>query len=565
MAWVRAHLLRAFNYFMFYGAIVYATAPSLIRKIHGNDLWKALYSGRYLALFHQFPHHSTFTYSPVKDFLVRNAFNWLGNLTFLGWYLMGGNLGLQFFRLLMVLLVVGLYHSLVDYDRSPLLLLVLVVFVFGLTQKLILRTAIFSLPFTALLFWFWHQVDKNQRLNWLYAIPPLLLIWSNIHGSYILGWGLFGVLTVGKGLQELVPYFSSPGPKLFKRCLIVLIVTVPLVSAVKPFPETKLIDQFSGVFQRLTLSEPTSSSSSPTQTKSFANDSFLQTLKSYLKGGLFAQKTFRSAEFRLVFNWGNFAFVKANVLIFLLFLGTLLVTSSTSPTDWLLFVVGTFLGFSYLRTASYLPLITLPVVLPRLFSRNEDSWIRKSFPVLMGVFVFFAWIGTTSALIFSGSAHLITGNFYHRFGTGRISRFRGSVPSEVLERYPNQKVGNTYNAGSFLIWSWWPFKKVLIDSKGSAYTDEFWERIVNEDTDRNLLQENIYFYITETTNRNVLQTLESREGWKPLFGDEGLILYHYVGKKFLKNEKSSQQVFCTPVCFSPGRADHKSFFTDKYS
>lgn len=527
----RRYLFTVFTYLLFYGGLVYATAPALLRKLHGNDLWKALYSGRYLALFHQFPHHSTFTYSPVKDVLTRNAFNWLGNLFYVGWYSLGGDLGLQLLRVLVPLFVVLLYHSLVRYERSPLLLMVFVVFVFGLTQKLILRTAIFSLPFTALLFWFWHRAEEEERIQWLYAVPVLLVVWSNVHGSYIVGWGLFGVLTTGRFLREYVPAFTPPKRRLFKRCLILLLVTIPLVTAVKPFPETTLADQFSGVAERLVApAEAPDPNPNPEATDARSPRTFLQQLKAYLGGSLFPEKTFRSAEFELVLENTRFAFVKANILLFFLFLGTLLFSRRTNATEWLLFLVGSFFGLSYLRTSAYLPLIALPVVLPRLRSDRGGSPRWRPWVTLPSAFLVLAWIGAVSAFLVTGSARTLTGNYFHEFGFGRIDRFRGSVPAKVLSEYPDEKVGNTYNTGSFLIWSWWPHKKVLVDSKGSAYTDAFWERIVNEDARSNLVEDGIHLFVTETTNRQVIRSLDDAEGWSRRFRDAGLLLYEYQGE-----------------------------------
>ncbi len=182
---------------IFYGLLTVMIFPILGELVSSNDIFKALYSGRYLWWFGQFPHHSTFTFSPVLEFLPRDSFNWLGNLILLGVFQTTGYTGLQLLRGLIVAVIVGLVHSLFDWDRNPIFLVLLFFVITALGQKLLIRTAMVAAPGLTVLLWIgtagWDREDRT--IYWLF--PLVLLVWSQIHGSYQLGAGVLVVFLIG--------------------------------------------------------------------------------------------------------------------------------------------------------------------------------------------------------------------------------------------------------------------------------------------------------------------------------------------------------------------------------
>ena len=132
---------------LFYTALIFFVIPLTLTKIAAPDFFKALYAGRYLAEYVQLPHHSFFTFSPVKDLFLAENFNWLGNLTFYGLFELGGYPLLQIFRVFLVLFYLILMHSIVGFRSTPLILLFLFTLVLGSEQKLLMRNSIFLLPY----------------------------------------------------------------------------------------------------------------------------------------------------------------------------------------------------------------------------------------------------------------------------------------------------------------------------------------------------------------------------------------------------------------------------------
>jgi hypothetical protein len=513
---------------IFYAVLFIAALPLLVRKIHANDFWKALYSGRYLALFNHFPHHSTFTYSPVNDFLVRDAFNWLGNLFFIGGYSVGGTVGFCLFRIVVILGIVVLYHSLVSFRLSPLHLILFVIFICALNQKLVLRTAFFSLPFSALLFWLWHQIWHENRINWIYLIPVLLVVWSNIHGSYLVGWGLLSVLVLGKIIDHYL--VDSNRPRLLIKLVLILLVSAPMVTYIKPFPETSLVNKISGSTSRIISAVvPSNTNNSPPDLaqSSSTEQTFYESVRSLLQKSLFKQRSFRSSEFNFPLENFQYIFVPTSLILLVLYFLSVLFTKRKQLSSWFLFLVAAYFGISYLRTVPYLALIALPVILRTTEKSSYRSIVRTRICTYSCFLIICVWIGIVVSFIQIGSVHKLTGEPPQEFGFGTIQRFDRSFASKVLKKFPERKVANTYNTGGFLIWSWWPYKKVLMDSKGSAYRSHFWRRITNRGVESYILSKNIHLLIVEWSNPSVLLKLRPDPNWKKRVTGRGLGLFEY--------------------------------------
>lgn len=489
----------------FYVFLLLLISPVIFRKAHANDLWKALYSGRYLAMFGQFPNHSTFAFSPTVNFLTRNTFNWLGNLSFYGLQTLGGVYAQQGLRCLVILFALVLLHSLMDFDSHPFCLLILVFVTYGIIQKTHLRTALFAVPFTSLLMWIWYQVYYKGHSLKLYYLPLLFLLWSNIHGSYIVGLGILSLLIIGAVLNLIT---KKEKPDITSRLLIVFGLIFAIVVFVKPFPDLKAPNLFSktaknfgasiGVLsspekKRKTDLEATTvfgmpeeaSNTRPEAERSKADrDSTLyQTFKATLRAPFQSGGRFRSAEYLFPLEHTQFLFVRSSLLIIVPVLLSFLLVPFPLRWDLLVGSLGiTLLGLGYLRTVGYISLVIVPCIIMRFNEGDfrelisEKTVITSSITSLLGI-----WIlsGNLLFLIYTDNLQRLTGNPHHTIGAGVIDRFDSQTADLILRNYPDEDFYNAYNIGSFLIWKWWPHKKVFLDSKFSAFESSFQQRLVN--------------------------------------------------------------------------------------
>lgn len=541
--------LKLFYLSFFYLFFMVLTAPILLREIHANDLWKALYSGRYLWIFHQFPSHATFSFSPVLDFLPRNSFNWLGNLVFILLQATAGLLGQQALRVVIVVFAVVVVHSILNFDSHPALLFILVMFTYGLVQKTHLRTAIFSVGFTPVLIWIWYQYYYCQRRQWLYAIPVVMILWSNMHGSYLVGIGLLFLLFAGSFLNRSVD--NDAGSDVVKLTLVFGLVVLG-VTFVKPYPDYQTYNKFSQLTGRLAASiglvdgsasqgstdrsgathifgAPGNAESGKTENGPEEPSYVYRTVKSYLQTVFKMEGQFRSAEFAFPYEHTKFLFVRAGFVIAAVGVLSFIFVPFPLRLDLLLVSLGSILlGLGYLRTVAYIPMVLIPVIFIRKKQGDFDDLITKKVVVVTSLVSLLAiWILTGNVLFlgYTNSVTLLTGNPHHNLGIGTVPRFNDRSAEWILANYPNSRFYNSYNVGGFLIWKWWPYKKVFLDSKFSAYDPKFQQQLISQPLPKTLKDHKLDFAVLELTSPWSLNYFLPSPDWALLRQDEALLVF----------------------------------------
>jgi hypothetical protein len=445
----------------------------------------------------------------------------LGNLFLFGLYSAGGSVALQGLRLIVILSCVVLIHSFVDFKPKPILLMILILFTYGLSQKVTVRTALFSIPFTVLLFTLWLASSNWNNPNWLFGLLPLLVLWSNIHGSYQLGWGLLAAL----GLGWFLDYFSRNGPGERKNWLIPGLILLVLVGVclVKPFPEYGLPEKLGQIPVRA-LSSAGSSTPETVTAETPVNSTWLHQLRSALQKPLFEAGPIQSAEFDFPLTEWNFIAVPASFILILITIPFFVTSGEDTVTDWLLLSIGLYFGAAFVRTVAYLPLIYLPLLF-NLFRKDpalfEHLGIRTN---LVTTILIAGWCGVAGGIVLNGGLGALTGEPYHELGFGVINRYESDIPEKILHRYPDERFANSYLTGGYLITNWWPHKKVLIDSKGSAYRDDFLKTLFGSNPIHYLKTTRTEFFLTERTNPAIF-TFKEKKFVRRLIQDRGLVVY----------------------------------------
>ena len=218
---------------LFWTALVLFTIPVTIRLINDVDIWWHMQIGRSILENMAPPDLTTFYWSPLAPDYPRDIrFTWLGDVLFHLLYSIGGAPALHLLVLASVLGCCLMVHRLVGPQYSLERLLLFFFLVAGSYQLQILRNALFGLPCAMLvcLLW-WRARDKAVCLFW---VPPVLGLWSCLHGSYLLGFGLFALLAVGDLLDRLRQ--EQAGIRSFALCYTgSLVLGFLLISLFNPF------------------------------------------------------------------------------------------------------------------------------------------------------------------------------------------------------------------------------------------------------------------------------------------------------------------------------------------
>ncbi len=424
-------------------------------------------------------------------------------------------------RGLLVITAVLLVHHLLRFSLHPIVLILLTALPYALDQKLVVRTALFAVPFTVLLYWIWHRARHRQRAQWFWAYPFVLLVWSQLHGSYLLGVGLTLVLFTADVFERLFQ-----GGKFWEhlsRYALVSMCVILAVGLIKPFPDGSMLrygrsliglgkattnstelrgirrgapgnpdevpllqealkDYFGGDFQTVFDRKP-------------PKNTWSGQIRYFLQGTLFSPQDFRSGEFDFPFDYLDQFFVQITLAMLILGYLSFLVPSSEFrlPLFGSLLVVSV-LSLAYVRTVAYGPLVVLPVLAVKYSAGDFHSLSRRAInrgTFLGGILVLGGFSGLIGGLTLTDNIPVLTGSSAHHLGTETRYSPSSDFVRDIRDKYPREHFFNNYDIGAFLVWHWWPRKKVFVDTKWSAYDPMYQERLIRTPLPQILQKDNI--------------------------------------------------------------------------
>jgi len=412
-------LIKAAGLFLLAG-FLFSFALALIRPINDPDTFWHLATGKWIIEHRTLPSEDPFAFTTQKyayetyertRFLLRQY--WVGQLIIYLSYLIGGYWGVIVLRLIIFLSIAGLLFLWMNREGVGLsdTILFLVpagfILIFYVGDRPNQMTYLFSV---AALF-FIQMVREGRKSGWL--IIPLMLLWANIHGGYILG-----DILLGAGLIEALFIVRDEG----SRKKAVLFSTAILFSFLNPNHVRiifNLLEREPGYLSKVTENLP------------------------------------------------PFSFLKWGVWVYLVIIGVtfiLLVPSHVSAFSrngkrrsfFYLIVSALLLGLS-LMGIRYIPLFVL-LMLPFIAGELKKSVI-KHIPLqarlVVSVVAISLFIGLSSFPYLKSpqSFRIITNKFPER--TVRFMKDR-KIKGDIF---------NTHNIGGYLIWSLYPDCRVFIDGR----------------------------------------------------------------------------------------------------
>ena len=179
------------------------------------DLWGYLSFGRLFWNRAGFPYHDIFSYTPVKTLWVYHE--WLTGVLFYPIYDSLGASGLQGLKY-----IVGLGTAALIFRTARIrgaltpasvigLLLITPFFSFAYSP---VRAQIFTNLLFVVTLYILEFSKQLKRTRCLWGLPPLFLLWANLHGGFVAGLGVIGLFAVGESIrgQRALPYWSVLAP-----------------------------------------------------------------------------------------------------------------------------------------------------------------------------------------------------------------------------------------------------------------------------------------------------------------------------------------------------------------
>jgi len=566
---------------IFWTILTLFTVVTVFTPLSDVDIWWHIAMGKGVMTHFSLPPAADFYWSPIAYEIPRDLrFTWFGDLWMAIVFSLGGSVGLQLMAFVAVAFCLWCLWDISGRVTSGRVLLVLILFVAGTYQMQIVRNALFGLPGTVATLWLWWRIHQGGKawLWWIY--PPLLGIWSCMHGTYLFGFGILLFLIIGEAVDRLrsdkalswhyillragvltlsyiliavynaftwnvtqttldlvsrnlvlvvvaglfaiggllfLVYKTSYGPKAIGNILAAGAAAAGLLLVVRHF-----LPYFTDDVRLKTL-----------DLRAYKAQVDVEALGLFgrIKHGL--NNTFwksdvqqmASLDFFPPFDFAKDLYVWSSLILLILALVAVMVYKRWRLVHLLPLSAVVFLGLGYVRTVGFLAifgayLLVMPTTL------KPKRWVDKAAWVASGSIALLAIISVIS------HANPIGYFADHQFRLGHATYFPQALAKKVAESYPDTPTFTTIENGGYILNEWYPDKKVFMDGffrphEGKTFLDY---SHVLEARDPDFLFENygLTHAIVGVRDSAWFEIFNSAPAWVPRMADRGAILFERV-------------------------------------
>ncbi|ABL00298.1 hypothetical protein [Pelobacter propionicus] len=219
---------------IFLGLFLFLSFSRGAGLLNDADTGYHIRAGDYILQTLSIPRHDIFSY--LTPPIPWTAHEWLSEVVMAILHRQFGLTGVVvFFSLLIALTYYLLFRELRSYEGNIFIAVAITILAFASSQiHWLARPHIFSLLF--MVAWY-HVLDSYQceDTNRLFLLPPLMLLWVNLHGGFITGFILLGCYVIGNFVQCL---FKAPaergGDRRKLQSLLKISIACLLVTLVNP-------------------------------------------------------------------------------------------------------------------------------------------------------------------------------------------------------------------------------------------------------------------------------------------------------------------------------------------
>ncbi len=215
--------------------LLFAMLPGATQLLSDGDTGWHLRTGDWILQHHQVPTVDFFSFTmPGRTWF---AWEWGWDVLFAAIHRYAGLPGVAFVNVLLICLAAALAYRLIRrYLRNDLL-------AFAFTMLAVCGSMIHWLARPHLISWifallFSHIILSAEQGNRkaLYYAPPLMLLWTNLHGGFFIGVVLLLTMAAGEAIQVTLSD-TKPAPARYRKALefLACAVACALVTLVNPY------------------------------------------------------------------------------------------------------------------------------------------------------------------------------------------------------------------------------------------------------------------------------------------------------------------------------------------
>ena len=196
-------------------------------KNYDLDLWARLIAGMAIVQTGHVLKYDFLSYTPTHPWYDHE---WGSSVIFYLFQHYIGQTGLLILQVLLIFLTIVFLVKTVKIrckdtcDYKDFLIYFIVINCFTVTYSSLVRCHSFTFLFFIIELYILELVRKNENYKLLFIFPPMFLIWGNMHGGVVSGFGLLALYTIGEALNK----------KPFKYYLITTLIC-PLMLFINPY------------------------------------------------------------------------------------------------------------------------------------------------------------------------------------------------------------------------------------------------------------------------------------------------------------------------------------------
>lgn len=517
-------------------------------KISGDDdvFWH-LATGKYVLETGHVPSTDIFGYvTQVQEWM---PFEWGWDVVTYNIYKSFGYTGISVFRTIIFLLIFFLYYLILRKFKvsTTLSVFIFLVISFGIIDRLTPRPHIISLLFFVLLLYLIITFRYFNRKNiYLYFVPVIFLLWSNMHMGILAGMFLFGIYVI----SEVITFFryssfsTKEVPALDKNQLLLLLAIFGvslLVMLINPNGFATYIYAYSHT--KMKLLETINEWRSPFDSQ---------------YGGGFVGNTYKIFLFSGIFVL-YYAVKKKDLFFAMVFIGFAIysVRAVRFTVDYII-IIAIFLT------------VAINYIIINLRNKNLSTFINDKPVLKAGIAVILLFLTFNLP---NDKLYLEMLQYYRISGFGINSDF---IPTQMFDFMKENKITeigekpfNHFGTGGYLIWNF-PNTKNFIDSRNlndnifNEYNNIIGKRPGFE---KKLNDYNIDYVIylapdlvrgpQEMQNTIISYLSQKSDEWKLVFWDDKSFLFVRNIPKFKDVIDKSEYKFLTPfnIVYQPQNID----------
>lgn len=477
----------------------------LLTPIPPNDFWWHMATGRLIIFQGAIPTLDSFSFTQAGVPFYNQS--WLSQVVMYGLYQLGNIPLVLLVQAGVITFAYGLLLRLCIRRTQQLRLSVVIILIATLPLSFdnwVVRPQSYALP----LFVVFLTILTEYRLGWnnrLWVLPLLMALWVNMHGSFVLGLALLGIIFVGEALKAFSRVLRQPPTNDASEHPVT--------------PTTPVLSKQYLVWGSLTAL------------------TILINPQGFEVIGYVRDLLGSSSVTSLVVEWAPPTIRDTNGLIFFVFLigcGAIFTYARRHPdlTDVLLFVAFLWLALGATRNIVWFGLVATPLIAVQaatLFSSAKPAHKTIGSPLLNRMIV-----GLLAFLIFLALPWIKPAVFPETVG----ALLSEGTPTQAVEALNNleerpQRLFHEMGYGSYLIWEV-PDQPVFIDPRIELYPFDQWADYINLGQANNAGQILRTYAIdglllSKERQASLVDMVQDDPTWQNIYEDELTILFTKQG------------------------------------